>query len=69
MGGQVGILLQVMLFGSVKTMKAGFLDQWIFLDKMQPPYWCSELVTIVAFTKSQVISGSITILELVVGHM
>ena len=69
MGGQVGILLQVMLFGSVKTMMAGFLDQWIFLDKMQPPCCSLELVTIVAFTISQVISGSIMILELVVGHM
>ena len=65
MDGPVGILLQVLLFGTVKTIKAGFLDLWIILD-----LWHSSghllVVTIVVFTISQTISGCI--LELVVTH-
>ena len=36
MGRQAGILLLVMLFGSVQHMMAGFLDLWIILDKIMP---------------------------------
>ena len=66
MDGQVGILLLGPLFGSLQTLKAGFLEVWTLLDKIWPRYLCLKQVTIVALTIYQVINGSIMILEL--GH-